>query len=1444
MSTYPCNSQPATSQGAVPPGMDDFKWKWNETKQFRDPVYGYIQVPTPYVKKLVDTSYMQRIKGVAQSGLRPLFAAATHDRFAHSVGVYRFSMLLYDSFSKSAEAALEEQGNLNEELRTRFKNKLLKWRNLLAIAALLHDIGHPIQSHSMEFLYDDVFLHFPDSPYPEGYIQRFDHAEHDWAKHQYDLVREQKISYDKKSPFKESMRKEKAKLNDILKTNPAYRIAINDENFEGNPHERMSAYYILTDPELKQNIDTLCASFEKEFISSAPPREQPERMDELDFICRMITGSRYTVPNNFKDYLADLEYSMRNCVISILNGTIDADSMDYIMRNSFSSGYETSEVDHYRFCSALSVYMEQGQMFLAWKKSALSVIEGFINARNYEPRWLYSHHKVVYQDVLIKEMLIDAVKYMAIHPQTNNGTFGASPEKWLHYPFFTYVLSPFVPFATDKYLFFRSVDGDIENFFKQIALEMKHHRLNGNPTPQESSLIEEYLGLYHESSSRCHKKSLWKSLAEYKKAISAIARRLDTDFDTINRYTLELIQKGLMTKEFHLSTGEGDSPTANHYESEIIYYPRSRTEQQQLAKKRSGVNGLINQYIPRIFKNFDPEHCRIKIVAPRLKNFSKEQVLLGGRHYALSEMLELKENRQPQFPYLFYLPTGDGLEGTDLSDKFFKELEDYCSQRITMTLVGGDMTFHVNSGAYVRDVVHGDIFLPNRFLAVVDTPEFQRLRRIKQLATATQVFPNAGHSRFSHSLGTYHVMTKIVEHFEQLCEGQGMQLFHNSVERDIVLLSALLHDLGHGPYSHAFEHVAGNRKHEDWTSSIILDSQTRLNAVLRELFGQDAPQRIVDCINHRTPQSDNFSFADIYPTLISSQLDADRLDYLMRDSYNTAIQFGNVDLQNLISAMRITVIEQKYSVAIDEAHLSMVEHFLFGRFKMYETVYYNGYKLFSEELLQRIFKRVGALMEHDGSWQAEMERRAAGQALCKMMQGRDLSVSEYLLLDDAAIEAQFAGWLKQNDPVLTRLIQAFLHRNQLSGKGLRRAPLADPKDHMIFHRIRVFHEKNAEVLDLLQQIETILRREGVDLLDPHDRLEDVSHGFIRILRCCKMYYGSAENRTDDKIIWILRENGTVEDIGKMSRMLGDEFHKSYLYYCEDIFWEELQHCNFPEDERASKIQKILNEVRERMKASHPRNMIEIEEKYSCEQQTLEEISSLLKQYIEENANQYDGFYLERQADNEVLEIIEQEDTYFDLPSSALHRANCSLRCRELNSIAGKQYIFTIKRPTESKNFDRNEQFARFEFEMKTDSSALNDDVLRFIQSHLNIPDLLDQDQVSGEELARILKPILTISNRRQKGTIYRFGDDGELTPFKAEICLDSVIYKRSPEDTDKMRKLDWQIELELKSDYLDRVLLKRFTGLLRNHDGLANRLKPESASKYNKARLLLGLPQD
>ena len=145
--------------------------------------------------------------------------------------------------------------------------------------------------------------------------------------------------------------------------------------------------------------------------------------------------------------------------------------------------------------------------------------------------------------------------------------------------------------------------------------------------------------------------------------------------------------------------------------------------------------------------------------------------------------------------------------------------------------------------------------------------------------------------------------------------------------------------------------------------------------------------------------------------------------------------------------------------------------------------------------------------------------------------------------------------------------------------------------------------------------------------------------------------------------------------------------------------------------------------------------------------------------------------------------------------------------------------------------------------MKAKSNQLDEDVVRFIRSHLDIPGLLKQSTVRDEDISKLLSPVLNISNRRRKGIVYRNGREGS-TPFKAEICLDSVLYKRSPQDPDETGKPDWQIELELKSDYLDRVLLRKFTSLLRNQNDFSSRLKPESTSKYSKARQLLGLQQD
>jgi len=1438
---------------------------WNDQKQFRDPVYGYIQVPAPYVHYLIDTAEMQRIKGVAQSGLRPLFAAATHDRFAHSVGVYRFAMLLYKSMRASAIAVLKKTYGSDNQKVKKFERYLTEWKNLLAIASLLHDIGHPVQSHSMEFLYDDVFLRFPKGKEWES-IQHFDMEEWERTAKQYQRVQAIKDS-DKKSPYQDSpfveaMGAEKGKLNRHL-----HKIAAGDENYRGNPHERMSAYYILTSGSLRENIGELCASYAREHGLSRSQNStalKRKRCDELDFICRMITGTEYKVPTNYTLKDADLEYSLRNCVIAILNGKIDADSMDYIMRNSYSSGYETSEVDYYRFCNALVVYLEHGQFFPAWNKSALSVIGGFIDARNYEPRWLYSHHKVVYQDILLKELLMDAAKYVALYglpPETAEGckkTWSAivdpptggrfdpsaagnslkSPER-IYYAFFSYILSPFIAFSEGKYTFYRSVDGDIEAFFKQVYQDMRLREAKAGakgPEQGELELIREFRKLYREFDARQHKKSLWKSFSEYKRMVIRIAKRLNTDFDTINRYILELIEKGLEKKQFHLQAGIGERETEapRNYQSEIIYFPPSDEEQEKRTKWRdTGVNGRINKNIFDIFSRFTPEDCRVKICSVRGKDFSKVQVVIGDEHFDLQDLLDCDRIPNYRFPYLFFKP----MEGEDIANtrkEFFQALEDYCRQRITDMPVGGNM-FSAKDRNVIRDVVHGDISLPKKYQAVVDTPEFQRLRNIKQLATAAQVFPNAGHSRFSHSLGTYHIMTKMVEHFETLCQNQGIHLFNNDEERDVILLAALLHDLGHGPYSHAFEFVT-DKDHEEWTQDIITDPTTKIHQVLVSEFKEYIPQAVADCIAHKSGGRDVFSFASLYPALISSQLDADRLDYLLRDSYNTAVQFGNVDLQNLISAMRITVIGQEYSVAIDERFLSMVEHFLFGRFKMYETVYYNAYKLFSEELIQLIFQRVKKLIHSGKSLGLGMPENSP---LYKLLANGTLSVNEYTELNDSAVEFRFAQWAdseKTGDAILSLLVRAFLYRNRQEDGS------------PVFQRVRVFYESDDEVQDFLGQVDALIRKyaPGFPEIRPSRERKERSYAFINIMRVCKMYKGARtaagesgggeDGGSDKNVIWILRENGTVQDVGQISRVLRDEFHKSYLYYSKTIFRKELE----KEALKGEKINEILTEVDKMVESVHPRQMIEIEEKYSCNAEALERMIQLLPAFTEETYAEHAGFYMK--AEKEALQVIKQTDTYYDTEDFGLQKANCSFRCRKIGEGGKGGYIFTVKRPTDSKNFGGNEQFARFEFELRTGTGELNREVLNFLRSHLDLERLIGIADPTDAQIRESLHPIVTIANTRNKGTVLWRTDAGKPSSFEAEICLDHVLYNR-PGVPETEAKPDWQVELELKSDYLDRVLLKKFSTYLREQDGL-KALSPESTSKYQKAHQFLGIKVD
>lgn len=188
-----------------------------------------------------------------------------------------------------------------------------------------------------------------------------------------------------------------------------------------------------------------------------------------------------------------------------------------------------------------------------------------------------------------------------------------------------------------------------------------------------------------------------------------------------------------------------------------------------------------------------------------------------------------------------------------------------------------------------KDPVHRYVHVRDQVIwDLVGTREFQRLRRIRQLGTTFLVFHGAEHSRFSHSLGVYEIVRRIVDDIFV-----GRPDWDES-ERLLVLCAALLHDLGHGPFSHAFENVF-ELDHEDYTRQILL-GDTEVNAILKKV-ADDFPEKVSQVIEKTYPNKQVIS-------LISSQIDADRMDYLQRDAYFTGVSYGHFDMERILRVMR------------------------------------------------------------------------------------------------------------------------------------------------------------------------------------------------------------------------------------------------------------------------------------------------------------------------------------------------------------------------------------------------------------------------------------------------------------------------------------------------------------------------------------------------------------
>ncbi len=301
-----------------------------------------------------------------------------------------------------------------------------------------------------------------------------------------------------------------------------------------------------------------------------------------------------------------------------------------------------------------------------------------------------------------------------------------------------------------------------------------------------------------------------------------------------------------------------------------------------------------------------------------------------------------------------------------------------------------------------KDPVHRYVHVRDRVIwDVIGTREFQRLRRIKQLGTTYLVFHGAEHSRFQHSLGVYEIVRRIID------DGFSERPEWDEEERLVTLCAALLHDLGHGPFSHAFEKVF-NLDHEIFTQKILL-GDTEVNAVLRKVSPQ-FPQKVADVIAKTYPDK-------LVVSLISSQIDADRMDYLQRDAYYTGVSYGHFDMERILRVMR----PSEEQVVVKSSGMHAVEDYIMSRYQMYWQVYFHPVSRSAEVILTKIFHRAKHLYESNYAFKQDPVHLHA-------FFNQHIDLDAYITLDEGIVMTYFQLWSTEEDAVLRDLSRRFLNR--------------------------------------------------------------------------------------------------------------------------------------------------------------------------------------------------------------------------------------------------------------------------------------------------------------------------------------------------------------------------------------------------------------------------------
>jgi len=409
----------------------------------------------------------------------------------------------------------------------------------------------------------------------------------------------------------------------------------------------------------------------------------------------------------------------------------------------------------------------------------------------------------------------------------------------------------------------------------------------------------------------------------------------------------------------------------------------------------------------------------------------------------------------------------------------------------------------------LRDPVHGLIsFGPGTERIVVrllESREVQRLRRIRALGLAPLVFPGGEHSRFAHAVGAAHVMKRYLARVRTLAhELDERDRIDEDTER-VALAAALLHDVGHGPYSHTFEAIVPHAlPHENWTSRILLDPDTDVHRTLAE-FDASMPNRVERLIHGQSPIAH-------LARAVSGTFDVDRCDYLMRDSHMTGVRYGLLDLDWLLASLRLyrPVGSTTTVLAVDgEKGLTAVEQFFLARLYMYRQVYLHKALRAAEVLFRAIFRRLTELVPPPNT----------PPALAATLRGDAVSTSDYLALDDPALDVALAQWADHDDAILRSLAGRLRDRRLLKTVVLR----PDASSEQAHSRLM-----------------TILREAGMtpSYLVAVDRVE-------------------VDAYTDDDALVVLRGSGRVQHLLDASPLLRGLSRESFVHH-RAVFPPELR----------------------------------------------------------------------------------------------------------------------------------------------------------------------------------------------------------------------------------------------------------------------------------------------